>query len=253
MSTATLSRSQRDDAFVLVPRALLALRELCATDAMVLAHVHYRAARRHTVTAAEIVQLTGLHRSSAHASLRRLFESGWLDATLRPARPLPVGKQGSLQVRWAEVRELGRAEASVLAQLRSLPALRLANTSADGTRAAPGLIARMVGVCRDTARDVLARLSTGDTVRSRLASRRGQPVAKKSVIALTRDGRTCAPRVRIRLAVERVVAEPAVRPAPPPHGSSDTTWLDGYLDEHLEALRRKASPPAPKLGGPILL
>jgi len=201
-----------DDEFVFVPRALLAVRAMRLTDAMVLQHVHYRAARRHDVTAPELAQLSGLHRASCWRALERLRKGGWLDDAHRPAKQLPTGKEGSLKVMWADVREHGRFEGALLAQLRSLPALKKAKTNAQGTLAPPGFLGRLVGMCRDTARDVVARLATGDTVRSRLATRRGTPLAATPVLALTREGRTCAPRVRIRLPVERITATVQAQP-----------------------------------------
>ena len=212
-----------------VPRSLLELvgrRELWLTDVVVLKWVHYRAGRKHTVDVAELVALTGFCRQYLSRVLRELRAAGWLDEDNRPAKPLPIGKPGFLRVHFDELRAGGSVEAALFAQLKSLPTMRVAELTADGARAPTGMLASMLGLCRDTIRAAFARLSSGDTVRSRLAARRGRVVQRRSWIALQK-AEGVASRVRVR--GEREEPRPSSSsstPAPAPERAPVPSWTE---------------------------
>lgn len=167
------------EGFVDVRRSLLALGSLCLRDAAALTYVHYRAARRHTVSGTELARLMACDRATGCRSLWRLQEAGWLDGDRRPARPLPVGKKGFVRVYWKAFHDHGCNDAFVLTQLGSMHAIKKARTEDHRTLALPGLIASLLGLCADGVRNMLARLETGDTTRQRLEARRHERAPEK--------------------------------------------------------------------------
>jgi hypothetical protein len=181
--------------FALVSRALLAIAELCPTDALALTYVHWRWKRRRTVLPAELAQHFAWHPTTAWRALERLAAAEWArhDGTgYAPLRPLPKAAplrerdwelvqagaglpRGFLKVPLKSVRELGELEACALAQLHSMPAhaKQVLRADAEGRAGAPaGYLASRFGIHRDTARAVLERLATGRTRRYRLSVRR---------------------------------------------------------------------------------
>lgn len=178
-------------------RALLQVAELCITDVLALTYVHWRWRRRRAVLPAELALHFGWHTSTAWRALEeRLRAAGWVEhngAGYVPLRPLPEAAplrergwelaqagaglpRGFLKVPLMSIRTIGELEACTLAQLRSMPAhaKEVLRADAEGLAGAPaGYLAARFGICRDTARAVLERLTTGRTRRYKLDVRRG--------------------------------------------------------------------------------
>lgn len=235
--------------FIKVPRALLKIGELCATDAIALSYVNWRwfdPHGGHDVDARELEQLSGWAHSTAWRALERLTAAGWLERTATgregryaPLRPMPTppdersGERvhapgaglpaGFLRVQWSHVRELGELEGCTLQVLRGLGGRykEVFRTDAEGLNGQPaGDLASTLGICRDTARAVLERLAKGDTRRHRLTLRRGS-VAKLAPYILLRK-RIGAP-TRLRELNERERASKATQAKPAVVKATTTT------------------------------
>jgi hypothetical protein len=240
------------DAFVYVPRSLLALGELWLTDAVVYAWCAYRAGYRKDVDAQQLAELCGAHRVSMWRALRRLRTAGWLDEDNRPVRRPEPSKQGSLRVEFAEVRAHGFAEACVLAQAKAPPP-RIAQANIDGARFPKGMVAAMLGICRDTVRRVLARLESGETVRSRLAERRGLEVERRSLVRLTMGAHRGEPtRVVVRIPREQQLLRTLPpRTAPLAPQAYQAVQCDVALHEQTIALLASRRKPPPSMRGAV--
>jgi hypothetical protein len=243
--------SQDRKPHVRITRALLRLRELCPFDCMVLTWIAFRANNHMRVEARDLVDLAGCHRSTAYNAFARLRVAGWIDADRAQVRPIPEG-DGVLAVQWERVRALGVYESLTLTQCESLHALRNTTTTAEGTSAAPGNVASLIGSCRDTARRCLLDLASGNTVRHRQATRRGESVARVSWLACTIPPKGSPRRIRILGERERQAeqrrqrsqeAASKAREAATPAEQALPGYAAGY--ELVRLALRKQAPPLP--------
>lgn len=197
-------RQPKTPTFLSVPHAVLRHEKLNRTEAIALAAVQYR--RRHgmDIDARTLCDWCGWSRWTSQRALRKLQRLDLVqeNGDLRSESFPEVG--GWVKVMLGELRAHGPVDALALAQLRTWRELGIARVHGLWFEVTAELLAKFLDCSEKTARSVLGRLGSGQTIKVRSVLRKGVKMLCCGLIELKRAvGR--APFVRVRAERERDV------------------------------------------------